>query len=179
MTVFAKRLMATCAVAALATTIYGCSSDNDEDRLRAELDVAQMEAAEAAAEAEAAKMEDSMTEATAEATEAAKMEFGRQRRGRNLRAEEAEAAKMEAEQAETELEGFRAAQMMREQEEQARMDAQTSAGLPGGMARSPAPAVYAMSDQDTLANLQPGGATEFSPLSVTILRQYQSVPIEA
>ena len=134
MTVFAKRLMATCAVAALATTIYGCSSDNDEDRLRAELDVAQMEAAEATAETEAAKME--------------------------------------AEQAETELEGFRAAQMMREQEEQARMDAQTSAGLPGGMARSPAPAVYAMSDQDTLANLQPGGATEFSPLSVALIRQY-------
>ena len=154
MTVFAKRLMATCAVAALATTIYGCSSDNDEDRLRAELDVAQMEAAEAAAEAEAAKME------TAEATA------------------ETEAAKMEAEQAETELEGFRAAQMMREQEEQARMDAQTSAGLPGGMARSPAPAVYAMSDQDTLANLQPGGATEFSPLSVALIRQ-MTVPIGA
>ena len=113
MIVSAKRLMATCAVAALATTIYGCSSDNDEDRLRAELDVAQME-----------------------------------------------------------LEAFKAAQMMREQEEQAIMDAQTSAGLPGGLARSPAPAVYAMSDQDTLANLLPDGATEFSPLSVAILRQY-------
>ena len=169
MTVFAKRLMTTCAVAALATTIYGCSSDNDEDRLRAELDVAQMEAAEAAAEAEAAKME--AAEAAAEA-EAAKMETAEAAAEAETAKMEAEAAKMEAEQAETELEGFRAAQMMREQEEQARMDAQTSAGLPGGMARSPAPAVYAMSDQDTLANLQPGGATEFSPLSVTILRQY-------
>ena len=121
MTASIRKLMATCAVAALATTIYGCSSDNDEDRLRAELDVAQME----------------------------------------------------LEQAETELEAFRAAQMMREQEEQAIMDAQTSAGLPGGMARSPAPAVYAMSDQDTLANLQPDGATEFAPLSVALVRQYE------
>ena len=135
MTASIRKLMATCAVAALATTIYGCSSDNDEDRLRAELDVAQMEAGDSAAEAEAAKME--------------------------------------LEQAETELEVLRAAQMMREQAEQARMDAQTNAGLPGGMARSPAPAVYAMSDQDTLANLQPGGETEFAPLSVAFLRQYE------
>ena len=52
MTAFAKRLMATCAVAALAITAYGCSSNNDEDRLRAELDVAQMEATDSAAEAE-------------------------------------------------------------------------------------------------------------------------------
>ena len=165
MTVIAKRLMATCAVAALATTIYGCSSDNDEDRLRAELDVAQMEAAEAAAEAEAAKMK--ATDSAAEA-EAAKMEAGES-------AAEAEAAKMELEQAETELEILRAAQMMREQAEQARMDAQTNAGLPGGMARSPAPAVYAMSDQDTLANLLPGGETEFAPLSVAFLRQYNGL----
>ena len=87
-------------------------------------------------------------------------------------AAEAEAAKMELEQAKAELEAFKAAQMMREYEEHVIMDAQTSAGLPGGLARSPAPAVYAMSDQDTLANLLPDGATEFSPLSGAILKQY-------
>ena len=195
MFVSAKRLMATCAVAALATTIYGCSSDNDEDRLRAELDVAQMEAAEAVAEAEAARMEatDSAAEAEAakmEATdsaaeaEAAKMEAtdsAAEAEAAKMEATdsaaEAEAAKMELEQAETELEAFRAAQMMREQEAQALIDAQTSAGIPGGMARSPAPAVHAMSDQDTLANLLPGGEAAFAPLSVTMLKQYDGLDL--
>ena len=92
-------------------------------------------------------------------------------------AAEAEAAKMELEQAETELEAFRAAQMMREQEAQALIDAQTSAGIPGGMARSPAPAVHAMSDQDTLANLLPGGEAAFAPLSVTLLKKYEGLDL--
>ena len=78
----------------------------------------------------------------------------------------------ELDEANAKLMIFEQAQMMREQEEQARRDAQTSAALPGDMARGPVPAVHAMSDQDTLANLLPGGQTEFAPLSVALVRQF-------
>ena len=104
MIVFAKRLMATCAIAALAITTYGCSSDNDEDRLRAELDVAQMEAAESAAEAEAAKMEATDSAAEAEAAKMKATDSAAEAEAAKMKATdsaaEAEAAKMELEQAE-------------------------------------------------------------------------------
>ena len=213
MTASIRKLMATCAVAALAVTIYGCSKAT-EDRLRGERDEAVVEAAEAqmakeaaelrAAEAKSAKMmaeqaqmaaEEARAEAERlrmEAEEAARMASGdaaaaeQRAAAAEQRAADAEADADEAREqarlaeealamAQTELEVLRAAQMMREQEEQARMDAQTNAGLPGGMARSPAPAVYAMSDQDTLANLLPGGETEFAPLSVALLQQYHGL----
>ena len=211
MTVFRSKLMATCAVAALVATIYGCSSNSEESRLRTELDAANMEVAEAqmakemaeqrAAEAETAKMiaeqsqmvaEEARAEAVRlrlEAEEAARMarddaaRLSREADAAEQRATDAEADAVAARgelrlarealaDAETELEAFRAAQMMREQEDQARMNAEASVGLPGGIARSPAPAVYADSDQDTLANLLPGGVTEFAPLSVAVRQQY-------
>ena len=65
---------------------------------------------------------------------------------------------------EGELEEFRMAQMlqeqeamMRQQQEQARLDTMAAAGLEGGLARSPQAPVYATSEQDTVANLLPGG----------------------
>ena len=60
-------------------------------------------------------------------------------------------------------------------EQQARLDAQAMAavGHPG-LARSPHPPAYAMSDQDTLANLQPGGEGVFAPLS-SVLRRARNV----
>ena len=59
--------------------------------------------------------------------------------------------------------------------QQARLDAQTMAAVGhGGLARSPHPPVYAASDQDTLANLQPGGETVFSPLSSMVRRTFQA-----
>jgi hypothetical protein len=64
------------------------------------------------------------------------------------------------------------AQMMAEQQEQERRDAQTMAGLAGGLAQSPQPPVYATSDQNTLANLLPDGETVFSPLSSAIRRDF-------
>ena len=71
-----------------------------------------------------------------------------------------------------ELEAFKMAQMMRQQEEQARLDAMATAGLEGGLSRSPQAAVYAGSDQDTLSSLLPGGETAFSPLSSSIHLDY-------
>ena len=71
-----------------------------------------------------------------------------------------------------ELEVFREAQRAREREEQARRDAQILAGLPGGLARSPAPAVNAGSDLDTLAQLLPAGGVVFAPLSAALRRDY-------
>ena len=67
-----------------------------------------------------------------------------------------------------ELEKFRMAQMMVEQREQERRDAQIMAGLEGGLAQSPQPPVYAASDRDTLSNLLPDGDAVFSPLSSAI-----------
>ena len=69
---------------------------------------------------------------------------------------------------EEELEEFRMAQMLREQQEQARRDTMVAAGLEGGLARSPQSAVYATSEQDTVASLLPGGQTVFSPSSVAL-----------
>ena len=76
---------------------------------------------------------------------------------------------------EGELEEFRMAQMlqeqeamMRQQQEQARLDTMAAAGLEGGLARSPQAPVYATSEQDTVANLLPGGQTVFSPSSVAL-----------
>ena len=69
-----------------------------------------------------------------------------------------------------ELEKLRMAQMMAKQREQERRDAQTVAGLDGGLAQSPQPPAWAASDQDTLANLQPGGEAVFSPLSSVVRR---------
>ena len=76
---------------------------------------------------------------------------------------------------EEELEEFRMAQMLREQEammqeqqEQARLDTMAAAGLEGGLARSPQPAAYATSEQDTVASLLPGGQTVFSPSSAAL-----------
>ena len=49
---------------------------------------------------------------------------------------------------------------------------QELAGIEGGLAGSLQHPVYAESDEDTLANLLPGGETAFSPLSVAIWRDY-------
>ena len=77
--------------------------------------------------------------------------------------------------AEEELEEFRMAQMlrdqeemMRQQEEQARRETMAAAGLEGGLARSPQAAVYATSEEDTVANLRPSGQTVFSPLTAAM-----------
>ena len=43
-----------------------------------------------------------------------------------------------------------------------------AAGLEGGLARSPQAPVYATSEQDTVANLLPGGQTVFSPSSAAL-----------
>ena len=69
---------------------------------------------------------------------------------------------------EEELEEFRMAQMLQQQQEQARLDAMAAAGLEGGLARSPKAAVYATSEEDTVASLLPGGQTVFSPSSVAL-----------
>ena len=71
-----------------------------------------------------------------------------------------------------ELGAFRMAQREKEQREQERRNAQTMAGLEGGLAQSPQPPVYAASDQETLASLLPGGEAAFSPLSSAIRRAY-------
>ena len=60
--------------------------------------------------------------------------------------------------------------MAAEMEQQARLDAQTNAGLGEGLARTVAAPVYAASDVDTLANLLPGGQTVFAPLSASVRR---------
>ena len=57
-----------------------------------------------------------------------------------------------------------------EMEHQARLDAQTNAGLGEGLARTIATPVYAASDQDTLANLLPDGQSVFAPLSASVRR---------
>ena len=57
---------------------------------------------------------------------------------------------------------------MQQQQEQARLDTMAAAGLEGGLARSPQPAVYATSEQDTVASLLPGGQTVFSPSSAAL-----------
>ena len=121
-----RKLMATCAVAALAVTLYGCSDSSDENRLKAELDEAEAALAEALAELEPLREAEAMREQE------------------------------------------RAA---REQEEQARMDAMTSAGLPGGLARSPAPKIHATSADDTLAALLPAGDVTFAPISAAVILQ--------
>ena len=110
MTVSTRKLMATCAVAALAVTIYGCSSSK-EDRLEAERDEAVTEAAEAqmaqmmaeqrAAEAEAARM---MAENAQMAAEAARAEADRLRidaeEAAKIASAEADRLRMEAEASE-------------------------------------------------------------------------------
>ena len=58
---------------------------------------------------------------------------------------------------------------MRQREEQARRNVMAVAGLEGGLARSSHAAVYAMSEEDTIANHLPGGQTVFSP-STSALR---------
>ena len=56
-------------------------------------------------------------------------------------------------------------------EQQARLDALAMAAVGHlGLARSPHPPAYAMSDQDTLANLQPSGEGIFAPLSSVLRR---------
>lgn len=67
-----------------------------------------------------------------------------------------------------ELEEFRMAQMLRQQEEQTRRDIMAAAGLDGGLARSPQAAVYAMSEEDTIANRLPDGQTTFAPSSTAL-----------
>ena len=74
-----------------------------------------------------------------------------------------------------ELEAFRMAQMLRDQEEQARRDTMAAAGLEGGLARSPQAAVYATSEQDTVANLLPAGQTVFSPSSAALYWDFLGV----
>jgi hypothetical protein len=76
---------------------------------------------------------------------------------------------------EEELEEFRMAQMLRDQEEmmrqqaeQARRDVMAAAGLEGGLARSPQAAVYAMSEDDTIASHLPGGETVVSPSTAAL-----------
>ena len=141
---------------------------------------AQMEADAARAEADRLRMEaeEAARMADGDAAAAEQRATAAEQRARDAEADAAAAredlrlAQVALAMAQAELDVFRAAQMMREQEEQARLDAQTNAALPGDMARSPAPAVYAMSDQDTIANLLPDGQTVFAPLSVTLVRQY-------
>lgn len=77
----------------------------------------------------------------------------------------------------SEIETLRAAvtrltneRMAAEMEQQARLDAQTNAGLGDGLARTVATPVYAASDVDTLANLLPGGQAVFAPLSASVRR---------
>ena len=53
---------------------------------------------------------------------------------------------------------------------QARLDAQTNAGLGSGLSRTIATPVYATSDADTLANLLPSGQAVFAPLSASVRR---------
>ena len=61
---------------------------------------------------------------------------------------------------------------LEERREQERLDRQRLAGLAGGLARSLHPSLYAESEDDTLANLLPGGETDFSALSAALWRDY-------
>ena len=56
--------------------------------------------------------------------------------------------------------------------EQQRLDNQRLAGMEGGLARSLQPSRYAEDNDDTLANLLPGGETVFSALSAAIQRDF-------
>ena len=60
------------------------------------------------------------------------------------------------------------AQMMEDMEEQARLAAMAAAGLEGGLARSPQDAVFATSEENTIASLLPEGETVFSPSSAAL-----------
>ena len=60
--------------------------------------------------------------------------------------------------------------MVAEMERQARLDVQADAGLGNGLARTIATPAYAASNEDTLANLLPGGQTLFTPLSASVRR---------
>ena len=104
MTVSTRKLMATCAVAALAVTIYGCS-DSTEDRLRGERDEAVTEAAEA-------QMAQMMAEQRATEAETARMM--------------AEQAQMMAEQAQMMAEEARA------EADRLRMEAEEAAMMASG-----------------------------------------------
>ena len=61
---------------------------------------------------------------------------------------------------------------LEERREQERLDRQRLAGLDGGLARSLQPSLYAESEEDTLANLLPGGDADFSALSAALWRDY-------
>ena len=56
--------------------------------------------------------------------------------------------------------------------EQQRLDNQRMAGMEGGLTRSLQPSRYAEDNDDTLANLLPGGETVFSALSAAIQRDF-------
>ena len=56
--------------------------------------------------------------------------------------------------------------------EQQRLDNQRLAGMEGGLARSLQPSRYAEDNDDTLANLLPGGETVFSALSAAVQRDF-------
>ena len=61
---------------------------------------------------------------------------------------------------------------LEERREQERLDRQRLAGLEGGLARSLQPPLYAENEDDTLANLLPGGESRFSVLSAALWRDY-------
>ena len=60
--------------------------------------------------------------------------------------------------------------MAADMEQQARLDAQSNAGLEDGLARTVAAPVYAASDADKLASLLPDGQAVFAPLSASVRR---------
>lgn len=70
----------------------------------------------------------------------------------------------------SDIAGLRTGLMAAEMEQQARLDAQAMAAVGSGFSRSPQSPAYAASDQDTLANLQPGGEVVFAPLSSVVRR---------
>ena len=70
----------------------------------------------------------------------------------------------------SDIAGLRTGLMAAEMEQQARLDAQAMAAVGPGFSRSPQSPAYAASDQDTLANLQPGGEVVFAPLSSVVRR---------
>ena len=67
------------------------------------------------------------------------------------------------------LAALRIAEWIAEEKERKIRDAQRSAGFEGGLAASPTSPVYATSDENTLANLLPGGKAIFAPLSAALL----------
>ena len=162
------------ATVALILTLVACGSDNDS-ALRDQIAMLEMERDEAAiarmtAEGQVADRQAEVAGLQAEVEqlkgEITMLMSRADRSPADLATLQAKVETLTGEIAELEAD-----RMAAETEQQARLDAQAMAAVGHlGLARSPHPPAYAVSDQDTLANLQPGGEGVFAPLSSVLRR---------